>query len=1358
MSKQVLRWMAGLIAATLLIAPSGCGDDEPEAQAAKDGGAQRAGRGRDGGQPSGPDGGSSGEPRPDRDSGARPDRDAGPARAFAPEELWGPPGTPLPPGAELVSADELSALKAQDGFTTVTRATLDDAIAADEQATADARAYVAATIAGDPALTEVQVAEPTPSDTLVAQRDGNYRLVLADGSSVVLHGKDWIDRALASSLQRTPARDNREAQYRALLAALPDDQREDLPAPDALGSVSDEQLAGYQREVVQRAEQWLSNAASLGGNAPDSGCTHRSENLYVNASWKLKPFTTAIRDQGERGTCVAFAITAGIEADVYRTFGIGTDYSEQELYSVAKGIWAPSADAYGDGLHTSSALDRLQEGYLIDAERRWRYNPSLMRFDDEANARYENSCEDYSSPYCSDTNHQMKVSCALIDDEHVCGVSRPPAVETGGGGYDPVRLEGHVSLWNLLEPENSLAAVRAHLSAGHPVVVSTYLDGDFELAAQRAASESPPPGVLPGWDTQNLLHGGVGGHTLLAVGYVTNGQITGSELPEASGGGYLILKNSWGCHGDGGYMHVGYDWARLRILQAHAIVAVNTNAEWPVVQLSTPRSTLPRPGPARLRIGVRRAALVELYRGTERIYDLRPDDPGAQVLTVDDELGEADAGFHTYWARVVDQFGNESVSGNVVVWANFDVEAPRVTVTADKTSLIAPGSLTLRAVASDNVGVTVVKFWRGANVIAQDTTPPYSATFLVGAGSAGRWYYSAQALDAAGHHETSNPVVVDVTAPPTSLLQAPKILAFQASPAQLPAGGGEVLLHWDVSGAPNAMITPTAGTVTPRGTRKVAVSETTTFELTASNSAGTRSASFTVPVERTVDPPEITPTAYVGPAGDDTANDCSQQSTPCRTLLHAATQAGADGKVLLLDGVYDAQNQGATFVALPAGTRLHATGSEAVLRVRLDLIGGEVRGLIVDRTDNSTSALRLVGGTVTLEALRFRGVFPASQVPALMVGAGTVATLTPGSVENYAADVVAATTNAQSLIALSSSGRLTIDGGVLDSPGAGPALSTDVVAAAIAVENTSHLTLNNVTLRPSTRGIRITGAGTVELDGCTVEARAIVGNLAAAIDVDGPDGAASHITVVNSTLRGFVHSPTGGGNNSGIFVLGGSPQIDLQNVTIAQNAVAFYSAPGTSVAVVAMDVTIENQEFGGWITEGEGTFRLIGGVVRNNELATVSNIVAFRGALNFLSASAHYDVYLRNVDILDNRASFASTSTNLPANCGFNANGDATSVYDLGTAASPGGNTLRGNQSPIQTQPGTSTYTSNLAVGAGVTVTAVGTSFEPNLQGADANGSYAVDTAPCGPSPCELTSGQGTNFRIAVGGKLRLAE
>ena len=69
--------------------------------------------------------------------------------------------------------------------------------------------------------------------------------------------------------------------------------------------------------------------------------------------------------------------------------------------------------------------------------------------------------------------------------------------------------------------------------------------------------------------------------------------------------------------------------------------------------------------------------------------------------------------------------------------------------------------------------------------------------------------------------------------------------------------------------------------------------------------------------------------------------------------------------------MYDAQNQGATFVALPAGTRLHATGSEAVLRVRLDLIGGEVRGLIVDRTDNSTSALRLVGGTVTLEALRF---------------------------------------------------------------------------------------------------------------------------------------------------------------------------------------------------------------------------------------------------------------------------------------------------------------------------------------------------------------------------------------------------
>ena len=56
-----------------------------------------------------------------------------------------------------------------------------------------------------------------------------------------------------------------------------------------------------------------------------------------------------------------------------------------------------------------------------------------------------------------------------------------------------------------------------------------------------------------------------------------------------------------------------------------------------------------------------------------------------------------------------------------------------------------------------------------------------------------------------------------------------------------------------------------------------------------------------------------------------------------------------------------------------------------------------------------------------------------------------------------------------------------------------------------------------------------------------------------------------------------------------------------------------------------------------------------------------------------------------------------------------------------------------------------------------MTVSAVGNTFAPNVQGANAQGKYQLGTAPCSASSCNLTTGAGANYRI-TSGTLRLAQ
>jgi hypothetical protein len=777
---------------------------------------------------------------------------------------YGPAGTPLPVGAIEVSLEEYAAIAADESFEPLRAAELESAITTEAARLADARAYLGTALAAHPGLTRLVPVDPPPGSPFEPLADGNYRLPLVAGEedgAVIVHGKDWITVNLADSLRVTPSRENREKNYRALYPSLAADQREGLPDPGALAGVADADLAAFDRELTRRVELLVPYAADALPAAevaakpqaddldPRTGCrNHHLQNLFKTYEWPLKRHTTPMRRQAARGTCSAFAITAGLETLVAKKAGVMADYSEQELYARAKGAWFPTDKAYGDGLNTGSTIEELIErGTFIDAERRWPYNGSSSRVDDEENERYTHSCDGYSG-YCSNTNHQRKLVCTTSGIGQVCGWYLPPGVN--GSGYDAVRLDGSVSLWNPLEPENSLAAIRAHLNLGHPVVLGLEIDDLYRAAANKGVEDSyydrERAGVV-NWDEGGFdEEAPVGAHAMVAVGYVSNSNIPeNSNVYDAWGGGYLIIKNSWGCKGDGGYMYLAYDWLIDQTVVAHALTAVTTSAVPASVTLSLDKSNIKSPTTVRLTATANaRTTKLKIFRGLagEDVIFSGSFDGGSQEVRVIDQAFESgdENGLYLYVAQATDQFGNVTVSNVVALIVLIEDAPPRISLVAPNEA-VAPGTILLSATAVDEVAIAKVQFFRGLQLIGTDTSKPYELRPSIALSDVGSLAYFAIAHDTAGKTTASN--VETVTVLPGW------IQSFTATPATLPAGGGEVTLSWKISGASSyGVISPGDSFVSYVGTKKVMVTQSTSFELRANTSGGTFTASAPVTV------------------------------------------------------------------------------------------------------------------------------------------------------------------------------------------------------------------------------------------------------------------------------------------------------------------------------------------------------------------------------------------------------------------------------------------------------------------------------------------------------------------------------
>lgn len=392
--------------------------------------------------------------------------------------------------------------------------------------------------------------------SIVAASDRENLLRVYARLHQILPSKYLAGLPLPGQLASSPLSTVRRAYFNLAngIALTIDDILLDLP-PAVLETLTLNPIGDCDLETGREAagfDSELPDRCTLGGYSPSG--------LMANVDFPLKDDLTCVKDQGERGTCVAHSVVATVESLALQRSGIAYNLSEQSAF-FAQSVQGDIAFGVGtmliDGLDPLAVYvhSPLAFGVPLYLESEWNYNRSLARDDPELNPttlllEYPSSCGAYSGEMCADFSYQGVTTAPLP------GVPVPQGPAMPATGTWLIRDVGTLPGGSGIVVDTSLAVVIVLLAGDVPVIAHITTDQEFnDYTGSDGYVEYDPASPLEG------------GHAVELVGFVPN-ELLPPDAPVAAGDGWFVAKNSWGTDaGDCGFYYIDHEFMRNRAVE-----------------------------------------------------------------------------------------------------------------------------------------------------------------------------------------------------------------------------------------------------------------------------------------------------------------------------------------------------------------------------------------------------------------------------------------------------------------------------------------------------------------------------------------------------------------------------------------------------------------------------------------------------------------------------------------------------------------------------------------------------------------------------------------------------------------------
>jgi C1A family cysteine protease len=474
---------------------------------------------------------------------------------FTPDKEW---TEEIPGDAELVSPEEFKKQVEAGDLEIITPALLEAQRQERESQYQEDIAFLQGIPDKDSYITAL-LEEATSKPTF----EGDEPIVGPDGETLLVLGLGTKIRQAVETYQALQSVENALDDYTLTYDLLPENLKAQAATPESLkgkslaevevalgnldtllGGLSAVVLDGVRLEKPSNSQPQALNAGN--GTDNDGVCSPSATGLVSQFWFPLKNFVSPVKQQGGRGTCWAFTAIGAVESRERVQNDNPVNLSEQFFVNKVKQDWDSDDDS--DGYQSEKALkEAADNNQALLEEAGWTYNPSLSRPNQNDYAR---SCDNYTGD-CSLSSHQSRRVCTERLIGKNCGYV---TYNFNGPGVAPSRI---TYLWRFGEDRFDLNRYRLLLSQGHVLLASFDVHQGFNT----------PNG---GYVTDYTINRGAGGHAVQIVGFISNEQLATATLPPgvsrtAGGGGYFIIKNSWGCGaGDGGYYYLAADYVDTR--------------------------------------------------------------------------------------------------------------------------------------------------------------------------------------------------------------------------------------------------------------------------------------------------------------------------------------------------------------------------------------------------------------------------------------------------------------------------------------------------------------------------------------------------------------------------------------------------------------------------------------------------------------------------------------------------------------------------------------------------------------------------------------------------------------------------